>query len=146
MHMISFLHMTFASAEFCSCSPQKPAPLHFHYISICSQFVRTDSCLSLWRRQSENIEPAHSNNRQHHQHNSDSSKKMLDEQSLQSTFYFSSHISAAKRIWRRGAQVSEWMVLMIIHAVTCCWKTFKTCDREIDYVFSRGRIDWSCKR
>lgn len=21
-----------------------------------------------------------------------------------------------------GAQVSEWMVLMVIHAVTCCWK------------------------
>lgn len=62
--------------------------LRFHYISTCSQFVRTDSCLLLWRRQRENIEPAHSAKRQHHQHNSDSSKKVLGEQSLRARFLF----------------------------------------------------------
>lgn len=73
----------------------------FHYISTCSQFARTDSCLLLRRRQSENIEPAHSTERQHHRHNSDSSEKVLDEQSLRPTFYFSSNISAAKKVLPR---------------------------------------------
>lgn len=53
-------------------------------------------------------------------------KKVLDEQSLHWTFYFSSNNSAANSntpVWDGAAQVSEWMVLMVIHAVTCCWKT-----------------------
>lgn len=51
------------------------SPLCFHYISACAQFARTDSCLLLCRRQSENIEPARSTMRLQRQHNSDSSKK-----------------------------------------------------------------------
>lgn len=70
-------------------SPQKSVLLCFHYISTCSQFVRTGSCLLLWRRQSENIEPAPSTERQYHQRHSDLSKKVLDEQSRHTTFYFS---------------------------------------------------------
>lgn len=49
--------------------------LHFHYVSDCAQFARTDSCLLLCGRQSENIEPGHSTMRLQHRHNSDSSKK-----------------------------------------------------------------------
>lgn len=71
-------------------------------ISTCSQFARTDSCLLLRRRQSENIEPAHSAERQHHQHNSDSSEKVLEEQSLRPTFYFSSNI------WRQKKYCPAW--------------------------------------
>lgn len=67
--------------------PSRPCRLHesrlydpcsllcFHYISACAQFARTDSCLLLCGRQSENIEPAGSTTRRQRQHNSDSSKK-----------------------------------------------------------------------
>lgn len=99
VNIVSFLMFFFAYdlCKFCCCSPHKPALHHFHSISTSSQFVRTDSCLLLQRRQSENIEPAHSTKRQHHQHNSDSSEKVLDEQSLRSAFNFSSNISGARK-------------------------------------------------
>lgn len=72
-------------------------PPRFHYISTCTQFARTDSCLLLWGRRSENIEPAHCAKRQQRRHNSDSSKKKVhDEQSPGSTFYFSSNAAAIK--------------------------------------------------
>lgn len=50
-------------------------PPRFHYISTCTQFARTDSCLLLWGRRSENIEPAHCAERQQRRHNSDSSER-----------------------------------------------------------------------
>lgn len=58
-----------------SCLYDPCSLLCFHYISACSQFARTDSCLLLCGRQSENIEPARSTMRLQRQHNSDSSKK-----------------------------------------------------------------------
>lgn len=50
-------------------------------------------------------------------------------------------------IWAGGVQLSEWMVLILIRAVTCCWKT-EFLKHVIDFVevFSRGHIDWDCKR
>lgn len=95
--IISLFFFAYNLCKFCCCSPHKPALHHFHSISTSSQFVRTDSCLLLRRRQSENIEPAHSTKRQHHQHNSDSSEKVLDEQSPRSAFNFSSNISGARK-------------------------------------------------
>lgn len=55
--------------------PAPCTPPRFHYISTCTQFARTDSCLLLWGRRSENIEPAHCAERQHWRHNSDSSER-----------------------------------------------------------------------
>lgn len=62
-------------------APPPPPPPHpcmpprFHYISTCTQFAQTDSCLLLWGRRSENIEPAHCAERQQRRHNSDSSER-----------------------------------------------------------------------
>lgn len=97
MHLVCNIHLRYVhyiNSEYDLCLgviqlQQKPGLLCFHHISTCTQFVRTDSCLLLWGRLSENIEPAHSTKRQQHQHNSDSSEKVLDEQSPPSTFYFS---------------------------------------------------------
>lgn len=101
LHIISLFFFAYNLCKFCCCSPHKPALHHFNSISTSSQFVRTDSCLLLRRRQSENIEPAHSTKRQHHQHNSDSSEKVLDEQSPRSAFNFSSNISGARKKERK---------------------------------------------
>lgn len=163
MHLVCSIHLSYAhyiisAHDLCLgiilllFSTEAGAVPRFHYISTCSQFVRTDSCLLLWRRRSENIEPAHSTQRQHRRHYSDSSEKVLDEQSLFTalSIFHQTFQKVMPPIWSRGARVSEWMVLMVIHAVTCLLKDriLKHVTGVIDYanVFSRGHIDWGCKR